>query len=655
MITAVSGPLAGYRPHAPGDGGGRRRRDAHAQPAGAEEPARPSTATPSWRRSSRAAAQDDDVKAFVVTGAGGNFCSGGDVHEIIGPLLRRDTRGLMRFTRDDRRAGEGDARLPAAGRRGGGRHRGRRRRDHRHGVATSGSARRGPRWPSCSTASGSPAATWAPAPSCRASSARAARASCSITGRSLGGEEGLAWGFFNRCHARTNCWPRPRRWRSEIADGPGFAHAMTKRMLQMEWAMSVDQAIEAEAVAQALCMTTRDFRRAYDAFVAKQTPGLQGRLMADSSFLDWPFLEQRHRAWAAEVEAWAAAHAETISPTSTTPTRAPATWRAPWARPGCCACPAPRMAGLTCASLCLARDILARHAGLADFAFAMQGLGTGPVTLFGTRRSGAGAARRPRRHRARRLRAQRARGRQRRRGAGDGRGARRQRALPARRAGRPGSAMAASPATYVVFARTGEAPGARGLSAFLVPADAPGLLHRRAHRGHGAAPAGDRCAFDAVRVPAEAMHRQAGRGLQGRDGARSTCSAPPSAPRRSASPAAALDLTVGACHRPEAVRRDAVRPADDAGRHRRQRDGGRGLRAAGLSRRLAEGRRRAARHARGPHGQAARDRGGPARSPTRACRSMAASASRAATRPRSSTARSGRCASTRAPRRSSAW
>jgi enoyl-CoA hydratase/carnithine racemase len=95
-------------------------------------------------------------------------------------------------------------------------------------------------------------------------------------GRSLGGDEGLAWGFFNALHAPDALQDAALAMATEIAEGPSFAHAMTKRMLQMEWAMSVDQAIEAEAVAQALCMTTQDFRRAYDAFVAKQRPVFRG-------------------------------------------------------------------------------------------------------------------------------------------------------------------------------------------------------------------------------------------------------------------------------------------------------------------------------------------------------------------------------------------
>jgi enoyl-CoA hydratase/carnithine racemase len=95
-------------------------------------------------------------------------------------------------------------------------------------------------------------------------------------GRSLGGEEGLAWGFFNALHAPDALAAAAAELAREIAEGPAFAHAMTKRMLAMEWAMSIEQAIEAEAVAQALCMTTQDFARAYEAFAAKRQPVFRG-------------------------------------------------------------------------------------------------------------------------------------------------------------------------------------------------------------------------------------------------------------------------------------------------------------------------------------------------------------------------------------------
>jgi enoyl-CoA hydratase/carnithine racemase len=96
------------------------------------------------------------------------------------------------------------------------------------------------------------------------------------TGRSLTAEEGLAWGFYSRLVAPEALAEQAASLAAEIASGPTFAHAMTKRMLAMEWAMSIEQAIEAEAVAQALCMTTQDFRRAHAAFVARQRPVFQG-------------------------------------------------------------------------------------------------------------------------------------------------------------------------------------------------------------------------------------------------------------------------------------------------------------------------------------------------------------------------------------------
>jgi enoyl-CoA hydratase/carnithine racemase len=96
------------------------------------------------------------------------------------------------------------------------------------------------------------------------------------TGRSLGGEEGERWGFFNRLCAPEAVKAEAFALAKEIAGGPSFAHGMTKTMLQHEWAMTIEQAIEAEAQAQAICMLTEDFSRAYHAFVAKQRPQFQG-------------------------------------------------------------------------------------------------------------------------------------------------------------------------------------------------------------------------------------------------------------------------------------------------------------------------------------------------------------------------------------------
>jgi enoyl-CoA hydratase/carnithine racemase len=223
----------------------------------------------------RAAAKDKQVKAFVVTGAGGNFCSGGDVFEIIGPLVEMDTTGLLEFTK---MTGELVKAMRAA--------------PQPIIAAVDGV---------CAGAG----AIIAMAADLRIGTAKAKVAflfnrvglggcdmgACAIlpriighgraaellyTGRLMSGEEAERWGFFNRLAAPEAVLSEATAWAAELADGPTFGNAMTKRMLEMEWAMSVEQAIEAEAVAQALCMTTEDFARAYRAFAAKQKPVFEG-------------------------------------------------------------------------------------------------------------------------------------------------------------------------------------------------------------------------------------------------------------------------------------------------------------------------------------------------------------------------------------------
>jgi enoyl-CoA hydratase/carnithine racemase len=274
MITAISGPLAAYRAQ-------HLRLDVEGAVATLtlNRPERKNPLTfDSYAEMAailRAAVHDDAVRAFVVTGAGGNFCSGGDVHEIIGPLLKRDTKGLMQFTAMTGELVKAMRACPqpivAAV----------------DGIAAGAGAIIAM---SSDIRLGTPRAKVAFLFN-RVGLAGCDMGACAIlprivgqghasellyTGRSLGGEEGLAWGFFNTLHEPDALSGAAAALAKEIAEGPAFAHAMTKRMLQMEWAMSVEQAIEAEAVAQALCMTTRDFRRAYDAFVAKERPVFRG-------------------------------------------------------------------------------------------------------------------------------------------------------------------------------------------------------------------------------------------------------------------------------------------------------------------------------------------------------------------------------------------
>ena len=223
----------------------------------------------------RAAAQDTGVKAFVITGAGGNFSSGGDVHDIIGPLVAMDSVGLLAFTKmtgelvkamracpqpivaaiDGICAGAGAIVAMAS--------------DMRVGTER------------CKTAflfnrvglAGCDMGACAILPRL-VGQGRASE--WLYTGRALGGVEAERWGFLNRLAAPEAVLAEAQALAADIASGPTFAHAMTKRMLQMEWAMSVDEAVEAEAVAQALCMHTEDFARAYRAFAAKATPVFEG-------------------------------------------------------------------------------------------------------------------------------------------------------------------------------------------------------------------------------------------------------------------------------------------------------------------------------------------------------------------------------------------
>ena len=223
----------------------------------------------------RAAARDKDVKAFVVTGAGGNFCSGGDVFEIIGPLVEMGTTELLDFTRmtgelvkamracpqpivaaiDGVCAGAGAIVAMAS--------------DMRIGTSRAKIAFLFNRVGLAGCDMGACAMLPRIVGQGRA-------AELLYTGRSLGGGEAERWGFFNRLAAPEEVLPQAQALADELANGPTFANAMTKRMLEMEWAMSVETAIEAEAVAQALCMETEDFARAYRAFAAKQKPAFEG-------------------------------------------------------------------------------------------------------------------------------------------------------------------------------------------------------------------------------------------------------------------------------------------------------------------------------------------------------------------------------------------
>jgi enoyl-CoA hydratase/carnithine racemase len=223
----------------------------------------------------RALALAGDVNAIVIEGAGGNFCSGGDVREIIGPLTAMRVPDLLAFTRmtgdlvkamracpqpivaaiDGACAGAGAILAMAA--------------DLRVGTSRSRVAFLFSRVGLAGCDMGACSVLPRIIGQGRASELL-------FTGRTMTGDEALSWGFYNRVVAPEDVGANAIAWAAELAAGPAFAHAMTKRMLHQEWAMGVDQAIEAEAQAQAICMMTEDFRRAYEAFTQKARPQFSG-------------------------------------------------------------------------------------------------------------------------------------------------------------------------------------------------------------------------------------------------------------------------------------------------------------------------------------------------------------------------------------------
>lgn len=217
----------------------------------------------------------DDVKAVVFAPSGGNFCSGGDVHEIIKPLLDRDMKGLLAFTRmtgdlvkamracpqpivaaiDGVCVGAGAMIALAA--------------DMRLGTRDAKTAFLFTRVGLAGCDMGACALLPRMIGQGRASELL-------FSGRTMSAEEGDRWGFFNRLVATADLEKEATALAQSLAAGPTFAHGITKTMLNQEWSMSLEQAIEAEAQAQAICMQTADFGRAYEAFAAKQRPVFKG-------------------------------------------------------------------------------------------------------------------------------------------------------------------------------------------------------------------------------------------------------------------------------------------------------------------------------------------------------------------------------------------
>jgi enoyl-CoA hydratase/carnithine racemase len=216
-----------------------------------------------------------DVRAVVVTGAGDNFCSGGDVHEIIGPLTRMAMPELLAFTTmtgdlvremracpqpiiacvDGVCAGAGAIIAMAS--------------DLRYGTERAKTAFLFSRVGLAGCDMGACAMLPRIIGQGRASELL-------YTGRSMSAAEGLAWGWFNALSSPDGLLEQAMQAARSLAEGPAFAHSMTKRCLHLEWNQTIDQALDTEALAQSVCMQTGDFRRAYEAFAARLTPRFEG-------------------------------------------------------------------------------------------------------------------------------------------------------------------------------------------------------------------------------------------------------------------------------------------------------------------------------------------------------------------------------------------
>jgi enoyl-CoA hydratase/carnithine racemase len=220
-----------------------------------------------------------DVRAVVITGAGENFCSGGDVHDIIGPLVEMRRNGRMdellaftRMTGDLVKALRGcpqpiiaaiDGACVGAG----------------AIIAMASDLRLGTERSKVAFLFTKVGLSGADMGACALLPRIIGQGRASellYTGRSLGGTEAERWGFYNRVSSPESLLADATELARSLAHGPAFAHGMTKRMLHQEWAMGVDEAIEAEAQAQAICMQTDDFERAYHAFVRRERPTFKG-------------------------------------------------------------------------------------------------------------------------------------------------------------------------------------------------------------------------------------------------------------------------------------------------------------------------------------------------------------------------------------------
>ena len=223
----------------------------------------------------RALQRASDVRVVVLTGAESNFSSGGDVFEIIEPLTRMPMPDLIAFTRmtgdlvrqiracpqpiitavDGICAGAGAILAMAS--------------DYRLATPEAKTA-------FLFTRVGLAGADMGACGILPRIIGQGRAAELLFTGRVMTAAEGHSWGFYNALHQRDALLGEAQRFARNLADGPWFAHSMTKKMLDQEWGMGIDELIESEAQAQAICMATGDFRRAFEAFAAKAKPDFKG-------------------------------------------------------------------------------------------------------------------------------------------------------------------------------------------------------------------------------------------------------------------------------------------------------------------------------------------------------------------------------------------
>ncbi|MDO9597931.1 MAG: enoyl-CoA hydratase family protein [Azoarcus sp.] len=216
-----------------------------------------------------------DVRSVVIQGAGGNFCSGGDVFEIIEPLTKMSMPELLEFTRmtgdlvkamrrapqpiisaiDGICAGAGAMVALAS--------------DFRLGTPETKTAY-------LFTRVGLAGADMGACGLLPRMIGQGRATELLMTGRAMSADEGLAWGFFSALHPAADLLAQAHKLARNLADGPWFAHTVTKTMINQEWAMGIEEMIESEAQAQAICMMTGDFKRAFEAFASKQKPKFEG-------------------------------------------------------------------------------------------------------------------------------------------------------------------------------------------------------------------------------------------------------------------------------------------------------------------------------------------------------------------------------------------